>query len=150
MYIKVQITGVILDPNTNSYIVLLNDDKREPLPIWVGRAEGNAINFAMEGVTPPRPMTHDLMKNILDTLEIKVNKAVVTDIRNNTYYAILYLNVKGEEISVDSRPSDAIALAVRVNAPIFVDEEVFKKRAEVSLDRWLENLKPEDFGRYNA
>ena len=114
------------------------------------RAEGNAINFAMEGVTPPRPMTHDLIKNILDTLEIKVNKAVVTDIRNNTYYAILYLNVKGEEISVDSRPSDAIALAVRVNAPIFVDEEVFKKRADVSLDRWLENLKPEDFGRYNA
>ncbi|MBI5181729.1 MAG: bifunctional nuclease family protein [Nitrospirae bacterium] len=152
MFIKVKISGVILDPNTNSFIVLLKEENnnRDPLPIWVGRAEGNAINFALEGIIPPRPMTHDLIKNILNTLMIKIERVVVTDLRNNTYYANIFLNVKGTEIAVDSRPSDAIALATRVDAPIFVAEDVIKKRAEESLDRWLENLKPEDFGKYNA
>lgn len=152
MFIKVKISGVILDPNTNSFIVLLKEENnnKDPLPIWVGRAEGNAINFALEGIIPPRPMTHDLIKNILNTLMIKIDRVVVTDLRNNTYYANIFLNVKGAEIAVDSRPSDAIALATRVDAPIFVAEDVIKKRTEESLDRWLENLKPEDFGKYNA
>lgn len=152
MFIKVKISGVILDPNTNSFIVLLKEENnnKDPLPIWVGRAEGNAINFALEGIIPPRPMTHDLIKNILNTLMIKIDRVVVTDLRNNTYYANIFLNVKGTEIAVDSRPSDAIALATRVDAPIFVAEDVIKKRTEESLDRWLENLKPEDFGKYNA
>lgn len=152
MHIKMTVSGILLDPNTSSYIVLLKDEgsTNDPLPIWVGRAEGNAINFVLEGVIPPRPMTHDLLKNILDTMGIRVEKVVVSDLKNNTYYAIIHLNSNGSEITIDSRPSDAIALAIRMDAPIYVDDAVIKKRTSESLDRWFENLKPEDFGKYNA
>jgi len=101
-------------------------------------------------VTPPRPMTHDLTKAILDSVDAKIISIVVTDLKDNTYYAKVHLLYGDSEYSVDSRPSDAIALALRSDAPIFANEEVMRKQNSEELDRWLENLKPEDFGNYEA
>jgi bifunctional DNase/RNase len=144
-----KVRGLVHDPHTGMYIVILNDENdQEILPIWVGKFEANAICFALEGITPPRPMTHDLTKNILDNLDAKIISIVVNDLKESTYYAKLHLLFQGSELVIDSRPSDAIALALRTHVPIFVTEEVMSKRSSDNLDQWLKNLRPEDFGKY--
>jgi uncharacterized protein len=151
MLTQMQVRGLMFDPYTNAYIVILRDEgNSEMLPIWVGKPEASAINFAMEGVATPRPMTHDLMKTVLDNADAKVISAVVTDLKENTYYAKIHLLYEDSEYSIDSRPSDAIALALRAKAPIFVTDDVIQKHSDEEMDRWLENLKPEDFGKYDA
>ena len=159
MLIKMTVLGIALDPITNMPIVILKDpEERRALPIWVGIFEANAIALELEKVSTPRPMTHDLLKNILEGLGITVQQIIVNDLKENTFYATIELNYNGSVVSIDSRPSDAIALALRVNAPIFVTENVVTqaKNIEVSEEKeetdkwkeWLENLKPEDFGKY--
>ena len=159
MLIKMTVRGIALDPITNMPIVILKDpEERRALPIWVGIFEANAIALELEKVSTPRPMTHDLLKNILEGLGITVQQMIVNDLKENTFYATIELNYNGSVVSIDSRPSDAIALALRVNAPIFVTENVVTqaKNIEVSEEKeetdkwkeWLENLKPEDFGKY--
>lgn len=148
MYLM-KVRGLVFDPHTNMYIVVLNDEEnKEVLPIWIGKFEANAICFILEGITPPRPMTHDLTKSILDTLDIKIISIVISNLKDNTYYAKIHLSSHGSEVVVDSRPSDGIALALRAGAPIFVSEDVLEKRNSENLDQWLKNLKPEDFGKY--
>jgi len=159
MMIKMTVRGIALDPITNMPIIILKDpDERRALPIWVGIFEANAIALELEKVSTPRPMTHDLLKNILEGLGITVKQVIVNDLKENTFYAMIELNHNGGVITIDARPSDAIALALRVNAPIFVTEKVVAqaKNIEVSEEKeetdrwkeWLENLKPEDFGKY--
>lgn len=159
MLIKMTVRGIALDPITNMPIVILKDpEDRRALPIWVGIFEANAIALELEKVSTPRPMTHDLLKNILDGLGITVQQITVNDLKENTFYATIDLNYNGSVVSIDSRPSDAIAIALRMNAPIFVAENVVAqaKNIEVSEEKeetdkwkeWLENLKPEDFGKY--
>ena len=120
------------------------------LPIWVGKSEASAISFALEHISPPRPMTHDLMKAILDNVDAKVLSAEITDLKDNTYFAKIHLWHGDSEYTIDSRPSDAIALALRADAPIFTKEEVLQKQNSEELERWLENLKPEDFGKFET
>ncbi len=159
MLIKMTVRGIALDPITNMPIVILKDpEDRRALPIWVGIFEANAIALELEKVSTPRPMTHDLLKNILEGLGITVQQVIVNDLKENTFYATIELNHNGSVVTIDSRPSDAIALALRANAPIFVTEKVVSqaKNIEVSEEKedtdrwkeWLENLKPEDFGKY--
>ena len=159
MLIQMTVRGIALDPITNMPIIILKDvDERKALPIWVGIFEANAIALELEKVTTPRPMTHDLLKSVLDGLGVTVRQVIVNDLKDNTFFAVIELNSNGAVINIDSRPSDAIALALRVNAPIFVAENVVAqaKSVEISEEKeetdkwkeWLENLKPEDFGRY--
>ena len=151
MLTQMKVRGLMFDPYNNAYIVLLREeDQGEMLPIWVGKSEASAISFALEGIAAPRPMTHDLMKSLLDSVEAKVISVVVTDLVENTYYAKIHLMHEDSEFSIDSRPSDAIALALRTSTPIFAREEVLRKQASEELDHWLENLKPEDFGKYES
>ncbi len=148
MIVQMKVRGLMFDPYNNAYIVILRDEESaEMLPIWVGKAEASAISFSLESISAPRPMTHDLMKSILDTVNAKVFSVVVTDLNDNTYYAKIHMMYEDSEYSIDSRPSDAIALALRANAPIFASEAVLKKQTSEELEQWLENLKPEDFGR---
>ena len=157
--IEMQIRGLMIDPVTNMPIVVLKDVGSDTvLPIWVGIYEANAIALEIEKVSTPRPMTHDLIKNVLTGLDTQVHKVVVTELREDTFYAVIWLERDGHIISIDSRPSDALALALRVDCPIFVDDEVLKnsKQAASGSDRvsqeelrkWLENLNDEDLGRY--
>jgi bifunctional DNase/RNase len=160
--IEFKIKGLMMDPLTNSPIVVLQDTTSETLlPIWVGIFEANAIALQIEKVDTPRPMTHDLIKGLLNHLNAKVTKIVVTELKDNTFYALIFLNVEGSVMTVDSRPSDAIALALRTDSPIFVTDEVISKSSSatsttLSADRsspdeirqWLENLSPEDMGKY--
>jgi bifunctional DNase/RNase len=169
MITQMNVRGLLFDPYNNAYIIILRDEQNsDMLPIWVGKSEASAISFALENVaTPrpmthdlmkstlenvatPRPMTHDLMKSILDNVDAKVLSAVVTDLKDNTYYAKIHLWYGDSEYSIDSRPSDAIALALRAEAPIFTREEVLQKQSSEELERWLENLKPEDFGKFET
>jgi len=151
MEIKLKVQGVLSDPNSEAQIVILRDEQDvETLPIWVGVAEGNAIRFALEGVALPRPLTHDLLKSTLDHLGVDLVKVVINDMNNSTYYANLYLSQGESLLTVDARPSDAIALALRAHVPIFVSEAVLKKKSSENLDTWLEKLKPKDFGQYDA
>ena len=151
MLTQINVRGMLYDPYNNAYIVVLRDEQNsDMLPIWVGKAEASAISFTLERLSPPRPMTHDLMKSMLDSIDAKVISAVVTDLKDNTYFAKLHLLYGESEYSIDSRPSDAIALALRADAPIFATAEVLHKQSSEELERWLENLKPEDFGKYEA
>ncbi|HEV8540738.1 MAG TPA: bifunctional nuclease family protein [Nitrospiraceae bacterium] len=151
MITQMKVRGLMFDPYNNAYIVVLRDeDNSDILPIWVGKSEASSISFALEGVAAPRPMTHDLMKSVLDTADAKVISVVVTDLKDNTYYAKIHLTFEDSEYSIDSRPSDAIALALRAGAPIFAKEDVLRKQASDELDQWLENLKPEDFGKFES
>jgi bifunctional DNase/RNase len=128
------------------------------LPIWVGVFEANAIALQIENVSTPRPMTHDLLKNIIQDLRGRIEKIVVSDLKENTFYALIYVSVGGELMAVDARPSDAIALALRARAPIFVEERVIDhaKTADLApdkgeterLQKWLESLDPDDMGKY--
>ncbi len=159
MEVEMKIRGLMMDPVTNMPIVILKDVQGTAvLPIWVGIYEANAIALEIEKVTTPRPMTHDLIKNLLVGLDTRVHKVVVSDLRDDTFYAVITLERDGQVISVDSRPSDALALALRVDCPIFVEEGVLKtsKVSSASADKvdneelrkWLENLSDEDIGRY--
>ncbi|NOZ57692.1 MAG: hypothetical protein GXO73_12995 [Calditrichaeota bacterium] len=141
MLVSVKVDRVTLDTSTNRFVVILKDEvNRRWLPIVVGSTEAQAIALQLEKITPPRPLTHDLMKNLLISLGVKVTRVIVNDLRENTYYALISLRVDGEAKEIDARPSDAIALALRMRAPIFVDEEVMRKAAVV--DR-REHVEPE-------
>jgi bifunctional DNase/RNase len=158
MEVEMKIRGLLMDPVTNTPIVILRDSGSETvLPIWVGVYEANAIALEIEKVSTPRPMTHDLIKNVLAGLDARVHKVVVTELKEDTFYAVIWMERDGKIISVDSRPSDALALALRVDCPIFVEEEVLKtskKAAATSettseeLRKWLEGLNDEDLGHY--
>src|SRR5438477_6960382 len=159
MEVEMTIRGLMMDPVSNMPIVILKDVGGETvLPIWVGVYEANAIALEMEKVSTPRPMTHDLIKNVLTGLETKVHKVVVTELREDTFYAVIWMEREGHIISVDSRPSDALAVAMRLDCPIFVEDDVLKSSklaATVSdrvsneeLRKLLENMNDEDFGRY--
>lgn len=154
-----KIKGLMMDPITNSPIVILQDVERNTLlPIWVGIFEANAIALQIERVDTPRPMTHDLLKNVLNHFDAEVERIVVTELKENTFYAVIHLQRGGQPMIIDSRPSDAIALALRTDAPIFVTEAVIQNSRNISLDKekldpeevreWLENLNPEDLGKY--
>ena len=154
-----KIRGLMMDPVTNMPIVVLKDAKGGAvLPIWVGIYEANAIALEIEKVSTPRPMTHDLIKNVLMGLETNVRKVVVSELKDDTFYALIWLENDGQAIAVDSRPSDALALALRVDCPIFVEEEVLKnskisgtvgdKASTEDVRKWLENLNEDDLGRY--
>ena len=148
MIAQMKVRGLMFDPYNNTFIVILRDEENaDMLPIWVGKPEASSISFALEDVTTPRPMTHDLMKAVLDVVDAKVISVVISDLKENTYYAKVHLTYEDSEYSIDARPSDAIALALRTKAPIFANEEVIRKQASDELDQWLENLKPEDFGK---
>jgi bifunctional DNase/RNase len=165
MFLEMKVRGLALDPLSNLPIIILRDDEeKRSLPIWIGIYEANAIALELEKIETPRPMTHDLIKNILETIEARVQKVVVTDLKENTFYAVLHLQVGTTEYTVDSRPSDAIALALRVGAPIYVDEEVVRKAKSLEVGKeaeavkaddpdrlreWLQNIKPEDFEKFN-
>ena len=153
------IKGLMVDPITNMPIIILRDKEgQRVLPIWVGVFEANAIALQIENVTTPRPMTHDLLKNVIQDLRGRIEKIVVSDLKENTFYALIYLTVGGEVMAVDARPSDAIALALRARAPIFVEEKVIdhaktadlvpEKGETERLQKWLESLDPDDMGKY--
>src|SRR5436853_1408897 len=157
--VEMKIRGLMMDPVTNMPIVILKDSGGDAvLPIWVGIYEANAIALEIEKVTTPRPMTHDLIKNVLTGLDAMVKKVVVTELRDDTFFAVIWLEREGRIISVDSRPSDALAVALRLDCPIFVDDEVLKSSKLASsvsdrvsadeLRKWLEGLNDEDLGRY--
>jgi len=157
--VEMKIRGLMMDPVTQMPIVVLKDVNSETvLPIWVGIYEANAIALEIEKVTTPRPMTHDLIKNVLTGLDTQVHKVVVTELRDDTFYAVIWLERSGQVVSIDSRPSDALALALRMDCPIFVDDDVLKNSklaANVSdrvtseeLRKWLEGLGDDDLGRY--
>jgi uncharacterized protein len=159
MEIEMTIKGLMIDPVTNMPIVVLRDAEGERvLPIWVGVFEANAIALQIENVQTPRPMTHDLLVSVIGQMAGHVARIVVCDLRDNTFYASIIIQVAGQDLAVDARPSDAIALALRAGSPIFVDEVVFQRtqQAEQSgeademarLRRWLENLGEEDLGKY--
>jgi bifunctional DNase/RNase len=159
MQIEMKIKGLVIDPISKMPIVVLEDLKKERmLPIWIGVFEANAISLKMENIPTPRPMTHDLVTNLLTEFDISVEKIVVTDVRDNTFYANIHCFHHKQAFIIDSRPSDAIALSLRMEAPIFVEEEVVEKAQSLKFDEnlesseklkdWLENLEPEDFGKY--
>jgi bifunctional DNase/RNase len=163
MYKPMVVSGLTLDPITNSPIVILKEvDGEQTLPIWIGLLEATAIASEMEGIKFSRPMTHDLLKNMMEMVNAEVLKIEVCDLKDNTYYALIHFRQGEKEMSIDARPSDALALSLRVDAPIFVAEEVIKNSTQIDLKaeaqdksekgkKWqeiLENLKPEDFGKY--
>ncbi len=161
MEIEMKIKGLMLDPLSNMPIIVLVDTKGErALPIWVGFFEANAIALQIENIPTPRPMTHDLIKNIFYGLNAKVKKIVVNDLQDNTFYALIYVEINGKKCILDSRPSDAIAIALRLRIPIYVEEEVINKAKSIeinkdaidqeSLQKWLESLRPEDLGKYKV
>jgi len=160
MQIEMNIKGLMIDPITNMPIIILRDQEGQRiLPIWVGVFEANAIALQIENVQTPRPMTHDLLKNIIDDLSAQVERIVVTELKENTFYALIHLRRNGHSIEVDARPSDAIALALRTRSPIFVEEAVIQNARSVEnsressmdvtrLQKWLENLSDEELGKY--
>jgi bifunctional DNase/RNase len=159
MQIEMTIKGLMVDPITNMPIVILRDkDGQKVLPIWVGVFEANAIALQIENITPQRPMTHDLLHNVIHDLKADIEKIVVSDLRENTFYALIYVSIGGEITAIDARPSDAIALALRARAPIFVEDTVIDHAKNVDLtpekgdsdrlQKWLENLDADQMGKY--
>ena len=157
MQIEMSIKGLMVDPISNMPIVILRDKEgAKTLPIWVGMFEANAIALQIENISTPRPMTHDLLRNVIHDLKASVQKIVVCDLQDSTFYALIYLTLNGEIVAIDARPSDAIALALRTRAPIFVEETVIDnaKTVDVTADKadadrlhkWLESLDPDDLG----
>ncbi len=163
MFREMTVSGLTIDPFTNSPIMILKEVASDKaVPIWIGLLEATAIASELENIKFSRPMTHDLLKNIMELMETQVTKVEVCDLRDNTYFALIYLNRAGTEVTIDARPSDAIALALRAKAPIFVAEVVIQKARRVDLSakeaittedakKWtevLESLDPDDFGKY--
>ena len=160
MEVEMKIRGLMMDPVTNMPIVILKDaTSSDVLPIWVGIYEANAIALEIEKVSTPRPMTNDLIKTLLTGLDAGIRKVVVSELKDDTFYAVIWIEKSGSLISIDSRPSDALALALRLDCPIFVDDSVLKSSKKANavaskintdqeLRRLLENLNDEDLGRY--
>jgi uncharacterized protein len=159
MQIEMSIKGLMVDPVTNTPIVILRDKEgQKVLPIWVGMFEANAIALQIENIATPRPMTHDLLRNVIHDLKAEVQKIVVCDLQENTFYALIYLELNGGTVAIDARPSDAIALALRTRAPIFVEDSVIDNAKTVDfttekadadrLHQWLESLDPDELGKY--
>ena len=159
MFVEMKVRGLALDPLSNMPIIILRDPKSESvLPIWVGIFEANAIALQIENIATPRPMTHDLLRNVIQDLKASVQKVVVCDLQENTFYALIYLSLNGDTLAIDARPSDAIALALRTRAPIFVEDAVIDHAKTVDftsdkndadrLHKWLESLDPDDLGKY--
>jgi bifunctional DNase/RNase len=159
MEVEVKIKGLMIDPISNLPIVILKDPNTDSvLPIWVGIFEANAIALQIESISTPRPMTHDLVRTILDTLHAKVEKVVITELKESTFYALIHVRYGDVTLHVDARPSDAIAIALRTESPIFVEEKVISQAKKVDmvkeageserLRKWLENLDPDDLGKY--
>ncbi|MDV2503820.1 MAG: bifunctional nuclease family protein [bacterium] len=159
--LEMTIKGLALDPSSNVPIVILEDlAKERAIPIWIGHSEAQAIIMKIKDFSVPRPMTHDLIKNILEGIQATVSRIVINDMEDNTFFAVILLSIDGNEVSIDSRPSDAIALALRVDAPIYVAKKVLDGARSIDLSdseiqddkeqwkEWLENLRPEDFGKY--
>ncbi len=159
--IEMKVEGLVFDPVTNTPIIILKDlEGEKSLPIWVGYPEATAIALEMESVETPRPMTHDLIKNLLAGMDVGVNHILVNNLKNNTFYAVISVNTNDGDVDVDSRPSDAIAVALRMKAPIFVLQEVLDSAKSIDLDvskgqevdedafkKWLGDVKPSDFGK---
>ena len=163
MFKEMRVAGLVMDPQTNSPILILKDvDDEKSLPIWIGLLEATAIATELEKIRFPRPMTHDLLKNCLDYMEVQVDRIEVCDLKDNTYYALIYLRREGKVDPIDARPSDAVAVALRSGAPIYVSDEVFVKFrqsenakhpmfGQENRDQWpeiLEELDPAEFGKY--
>ncbi len=159
MQIEMTIKGLMVDPVTNMPIVILRDEAGDRvLPIWVGIFEANAIALQIENVAAPRPMTHDLLRNVIQDLDGAVQKVVVSELKENTFFAVIHLTVRGEAVLIDARPSDAIALALRTKAPIYVEEDVIDNAKTLDgtpertdsdrLQKWLESLDSDDLGKY--
>jgi hypothetical protein len=159
MEIQMTIKGLMIDPITNMPIIILRDDDGQRLlPIWVGVFEANAIALQIENVQTPRPMTHDLLRNVISDLEAKVERVVVCELKDNTFYATIHLRSGARMVTVDARPSDAIALALRTSSPIYVDEAVIQNARAVEsskdsmdvgrLQKWLEGLSEDELGKY--
>jgi uncharacterized protein len=159
MDIEMKIRGLMVDPSTNAPIVILKDVSGDAvLPIWVGPVEATAIWLEVEKTSTARPMTHDLLKNLIHGLNAEVERIVVTELKDDTFYAVIWMQQNGEPVALDARPSDAIALALRADCPIYVSEDVLKiakvipnaadSASAEELRRWLENLNDEDMGRY--
>jgi len=155
--VPMTIKGLMLDPISNSPIVVLKDDNDSVfLPIWVGIFEANAIALRLESVETPRPMTHDLLTNIISDVEGKVTRVVINDLVESTFYARIFMTLGSRTLEIDARPSDALALALRTDAPIFVDQSVLDQAQTLTaeegqdekLRKWFEQLKPEDLGKY--
>lgn len=147
MLVQMRVEGLLFDPRSSMYILLLKEIKgNRNLPIWIGKPEADSIALALGKVATPRPLTHDLVRNIIDGMNAKITRIVITEILDNTYYALIYLNDGAKEVPVDSRPSDAVAIALRTNASIYVEDDVIEIKKEDELEEWLKNLKPEDFG----
>jgi len=151
MWIQMSVNTILFDSKNSSYIVVLKDDTgKKILPIWIGAAEGNSIALAMSNVKASRPLTHDLIVNIFDRLEIEIARVVISDLIDNTFYASLYLLQNSKEFHIDSRPSDAIAIAIRIGAPVFVEEDVIAKQDSTMIDTWMKNLGEGGGTEYNA
>ena len=161
MTIKMNIRGLMIDPVSNMPIIILKDpDGDAVLPIWVGIFEANAIAMQLEKISSPRPMTHDLLRNVIEGLDVEIDRVVITDLKDNTFFAMIHLTRGGETLTIDARPSDAMALALRAEAPIYVDQEVLNKSSKGAgedddqseeterLRRWLETVDPEELGKY--
>jgi bifunctional DNase/RNase len=158
MDVEMKIKGLMIDPVSNMPIIILkNGDGQSVLPIWVGIFEANAIAMQLEEIVSPRPMTHDLLRNVIEGLEAEVKRVVITDLKENTFFASIHLERGGADLTVDARPSDAMALALRTEAPIFVDPTVLSKSENSDdpvageterLRRWLETVDPEELGKY--
>lgn len=159
MEVEMKIRGLMVDPSTNMPVVILKDPNSDTvLPIWVGLYEAQAIQLEVMKATTPRPYTHDLLKNVVMGLNAEVRRVVVSELRGDTFYAVIWMEQNGEIVAVDARPSDALALALRSDCPIYVAEEVLQaakvvpnaevQASEQDLRRWLENLGDEDMGKY--
>ena len=159
MSLEVKVRGLMIDPVSQMPIIILKNDLGDQvLPIWVGIFEANAIAMELEKIVSPRPMTHDLLKNVIEELSGGMEKVVVTDLRDNTFYALIHIRGKDGAITVDARPSDAIALALRGGVPIHIEERVMVQSSAAGEDsaaeeaerlrRWLEKLDPEELGHY--
>ena len=156
MFLLMKVSGIALDPFTNTPIVILKDTANEKtLPIWIGFMEASSIAMELEKTPRIRPITHDLVKNLLEKLKFVVTKIEVSDLRDDTFYARIYLKRDNEEYSLDSRPSDAIAIALRTDSPIYVNEDVIEKSKKIEIDEdkeklseMLENMPEGDFGKY--
>lgn len=159
MLIEMTIKGLMVDPITNMPIIILRDSEgQKVLPIWVGVFEANAIALQIENISTPRPMTHDLLRNVIHDMHGQVQKVVVSDLKGNTFYALIYVSLASDTLVIDARPSDAIALALRVRAPIFVDDAVIEHAKTIDftsdksdserLQKWLESLDPDELGKY--
>jgi bifunctional DNase/RNase len=163
MEIEVRIRGLVLDPATNMPIVVLKDENSETvMPIWVGIFEANAIAVEIEKLSSPRPMSHDLTQNLIRSLNGRLERVVITELKDDTFYSVLWLRQGTEQVAVDARPSDALALALRADCPIFVSEQVLEAARQNTalsgqtsdgpsaeqLKNWLEGLNDEDLGKY--